>query len=147
MIGDRIRAKRNEQSMSMKELAELTGLTSGFISQVERELAEPSIASLRKISNALGVAMFHFFIEEDRQSQVIRRHDREDNSSEKGPSMALDEKAIYVIEGQMDITIDSDQYTLYHGDTIYYYADSPYKITNAGQEKLVYVSSITSAER
>ena len=53
MIGEKIRRRRNEINMSMKVLAEKTGLTSGFISQVERELTEPSITSLRKISKAL----------------------------------------------------------------------------------------------
>ena len=64
MIGEKIRRRRNELEMSMKLLAEKTGLSSGFISQVERELTEPSITSLRKIAKALGVAVFYFFTEE-----------------------------------------------------------------------------------
>ena len=71
MIGEKIRRKRNELGMSMKMLAEKTGLTSGFISQVERELAEPSITSLRKIAEALDVAVFYFFTEERNERHVL----------------------------------------------------------------------------
>jgi len=77
LIGEKIRRKRNELGMSMKMLAEKTGLTSGFISQVERELAEPSITSLRKIAEALDVAVFYFFTEEKNAGIVVRKDNRQ----------------------------------------------------------------------
>ncbi|MDX1358386.1 MAG: cupin domain-containing protein [Clostridia bacterium] len=77
MIGEKIRKRRNEIDMSMKALADKTGLTSGFISQVERELAEPSITSLRKIAKALGVAVFYFFTEEKSPGIVVRADERQ----------------------------------------------------------------------
>ena len=83
MIGERIRHKRNEIKMSMKVLAEKTGLTSGFISQVERELAEPSITSLRKIAEALGVAVFYFFTEEKNIGIVVRNNKRQSRNFPK----------------------------------------------------------------
>lgn len=77
MLGEKIRRKRNERQMSMKELAVSTGLSSGFISQVERDLTEPSITSLRKIAEALDVALFHFFIDEEGGGKVVRKKDRQ----------------------------------------------------------------------
>lgn len=77
MLGEKIRQRRNELNMSIKDLAEKTGLTSGFISQIERELAEPSITSLRKIAEVLGVAVFHFFIDEANTSRVVRKGERQ----------------------------------------------------------------------
>ncbi len=77
MLGERIRLQRLEKRLSLKELAEETGLSTGFISQVERDLAEPSIASLRKISEALDVALFHFFIDEEREERVVRKNGRQ----------------------------------------------------------------------
>ena len=76
-LGMRIREKRLEQKMSIKELASRTGLTSGFISQIERDQTEPSITSLRKVAEALDVAIFHFFIEESSQNCVVRRNERQ----------------------------------------------------------------------
>lgn len=77
MLGERIRKKRTELNMSMKDLSERTGLTPGFISQIERELAEPSITSLRKIAEAFDVAMFHFFVEETTNRRVVRKDHRQ----------------------------------------------------------------------
>ncbi len=72
MLGIKIRAKRQEQKLTMKELAERVGLTAGFLSQIERDMAEPSITSLRKIANVLKVPMF-YFLEDDRQYNLIVR--------------------------------------------------------------------------
>ena len=77
MLGEKIRERRKEKKMSMKDLAVLTGLTPGFISQVERDLAEPSITSLRKISEALEVAVFYFFVEERNENCVVRKNGRQ----------------------------------------------------------------------
>lgn len=76
-LGMRIREKRLEQGMSIKELASRTGLTSGFISQIERNQTEPSITSLRKVSEALDVAVFHFFIDEHNNNSVVRKNQRQ----------------------------------------------------------------------
>lgn len=69
--------------MSMKVLAEKTGLTSGFISQIERELAEPSITSLRKIAKALEVAVFYFFTEEKSTGMVVKKNNRQSRNFAK----------------------------------------------------------------
>lgn len=63
--------------MSLKELAEKTNLTPGFISQVERNLAEPSITSLRKFAAVLGVAVFYFLLEDNHVNQVVRKNERQ----------------------------------------------------------------------
>ena len=42
-------------------MAERTGYTESFLSQVERGLTSPSISSLKKIGSVLGIALSHFF--------------------------------------------------------------------------------------
>ena len=77
MIGERIRARRTELNMSLRELAERVDLTASFLSQVERDLADPSIKSLRKIANALHVPILFFLDrEEDAASPVVRKDNR-----------------------------------------------------------------------
>lgn len=76
MLGEKIRNKRMELGMSLKELAEKAGLTSGGLSQIERDLTDPSIASLRKIANVLDVAVFYFLMEETGTNPVVRKKDR-----------------------------------------------------------------------
>lgn len=62
-----------EIGMSIKDLAENSGLTSGFISQVERGLAEPSISSLRNIASVLGVAVYYFLLDDVDSNPVVRK--------------------------------------------------------------------------
>ena len=75
-LGHRIRARRQELGLSLRELAGRVGLTASFLSQIDRDLASPSIESLRKISDALEVPIFHFLIEPDGKSPVVRYNKR-----------------------------------------------------------------------
>jgi transcriptional regulator with XRE-family HTH domain len=54
-IGSRIRAHRLKHNIKISDLADMTGLTSSTISQVERALISPSIATLKKICNAMNI--------------------------------------------------------------------------------------------
>ncbi len=76
MIGRKIRDRRKELNMSLRELGRRAGLTASFISQLERGLINPSILSLRKISNVLGVPIFHLLTDIEEDSQVIKHNDR-----------------------------------------------------------------------
>lgn len=73
-LGDRIRARRKELGLSQGDLAERAGMTASFVSQVERDVTSPSIDSLYKISHALDVPIFHFLVEPEAKSPVVR-HD------------------------------------------------------------------------
>ena len=64
MLGDQIRSIRKRQEITLKELAEKTGLSIGYISQIERNLTDPSLSTLRKISGALGVPTYLFLGDE-----------------------------------------------------------------------------------
>jgi transcriptional regulator with XRE-family HTH domain len=75
-LGDRVRDRRKELRLSQGDLAERTGMTASFISQVERGVTSPSIDSLYKISKALNVPVFQFLLEPDVKSPVVRRHER-----------------------------------------------------------------------
>lgn len=76
MLGEKIRRKRIEKNLSLKDLAEKIGLTASFLSQVERELAEPSITSLRKIAEALDVPIFFFLLDDENHSPVVKKSQR-----------------------------------------------------------------------
>lgn len=75
-LGQRIKIRRKAMNMSLRELADQVDLTASFLSQVERDLASPSIESLRKISQALEVPIFYFLVEPDDASPVVRRNQR-----------------------------------------------------------------------
>ena len=69
-IGDRIRRLRKTNGLTLQELADRSELTKGFLSQVERNLTSPSIATLIDILEALGTTPAEFF-REDREEQIV----------------------------------------------------------------------------
>ena len=75
-LGHQIKARRLELGLNLRELAQRVDLTASFLSQIERDLASPSLESLRKISEALDVPVFYFLIEEGTKSPVVRRNNR-----------------------------------------------------------------------
>jgi transcriptional regulator with XRE-family HTH domain len=75
-LGERIKHRRAELKLSLRDLAEQAELTASYLSQVERNLSMPSIESLRKISRALDIPMFYFFLETDPPSPVVRKGER-----------------------------------------------------------------------
>ncbi len=55
-VGGRIRDMRRARSFTLVQLAEAAGLSHPFLSQLERGLASPSMASLERIARALGTS-------------------------------------------------------------------------------------------
>lgn len=64
-IGSRIKNLRINQRVTLKELARKTGLTTSFLSQLERNLTSPSVKSLEKIAQALNTKVGYFFEREE----------------------------------------------------------------------------------
>jgi transcriptional regulator with XRE-family HTH domain len=61
VLGHTVRRLREERGMALRELADLAGVSSSFVSQVERGIANPSVASLRRIAEALGTSIGALF--------------------------------------------------------------------------------------
>lgn len=71
-LGNALRRLREEQHMSLRTLAENTGFSPSFISQVENGQASPSINSMERIALALGVTLGEFFSQTEQASSVVR---------------------------------------------------------------------------
>jgi transcriptional regulator with XRE-family HTH domain len=56
-LGKGIRERRRELKKTLKDIADATGFSIGFLSQVERNLTAPSLTSLAKIARELGVSI------------------------------------------------------------------------------------------
>jgi len=61
MVGQRIREKRHACPLTLKQLANRTGLSVSLISQIELGKSAASMSTLHKLANALGVKMTYFF--------------------------------------------------------------------------------------
>ena len=74
-IGDRIKRRRLKLGLTQEELAARTELSKGFISQVERNLTSPSIATLMDILEALGMDISDFFAKNEDEKVVFTPDD------------------------------------------------------------------------
>jgi transcriptional regulator with XRE-family HTH domain len=87
-LGDDIRQLRKARGLTLQDLADKTGKSIGFLSQVERNLTKPSVGALQDISDALGVHIGWFFQVDaaadsiERQYIVRKEHRRRISYSE-----------------------------------------------------------------
>lgn len=70
-IGRKIRELRLENGLTQEELADRSELTKGFISQLERGLTSPSIATLQDLLGALGTNLAEFFANDEEDLVVF----------------------------------------------------------------------------
>jgi len=91
MLGDTIRKVRKKNNLKLKEIADETGLSISYLSQVELNKIEPSLTALRKISIALDRPVFSFLLEErDFRDNVVRKNQRKTfKASESSISLQL----------------------------------------------------------
>lgn len=75
-IGAGLRRARRRKGLTLREVAESTGVTESFLSQVERDVASPSIATLRRIATALGLSIGEILDEAGPHGQLVRAADR-----------------------------------------------------------------------
>jgi len=86
-IGGKIKHLRLKLGLTQEELADRCELSKGFISQVERDLTSPSIATLVDILECLG-ATLHSFFSDDKPTKVVYtpadRFEKEDTDALTG---------------------------------------------------------------
>jgi len=75
VIGEKIKRLRLENNLTQEELADRCELSKGFISQLERDMTSPSIASLVDILESLGTNLQEFFSEVIDEKIVFKSDD------------------------------------------------------------------------
>ena len=147
-IGFRLRVAREERGMTISSVAEHTGLTKGFISQVERGLAAASVTSLAAICDALtmpmgrlfdpprvyvnraadrvatrfiGGGLTDFVLTPPGQSdvQVIETLIEPGGGFEDEPyRLPVDREFVVVLAGTLELRLEADTYLLGEGDSM-----------------------------
>lgn len=89
MIGNQIRKMRKERGLTLEELGKEAGVTASYLSQIERDLVEPSISTLRKVAAAINVPVYKFLMEADGEDKfLIRKNERKKSRSIQGKVVA-----------------------------------------------------------
>ncbi len=150
LVGRKIRERRKELGLTLQELAEMTSLSVGFLSQVERNQATPSLSSVINIVQSLGLSVNDLVRAPAGQGNVTRAGERErfhiDGSDVSYARLSANfddhtfdavevvlpphyeaeslihdgEEFIYVLEGQISMSLDGIEHELSAGDTIHF---------------------------
>ena len=70
-VGERLRELREARNISMRALAARSGLSANALSMIERGKASPSVSTLYKLAEALGVSITSFFGSDTQRQQVV----------------------------------------------------------------------------
>lgn len=88
-LGDKLRAIRKDRGLTLQQVADAAGLSKAFVSQIESGTANPSLASLKRVGNALEIPLAALFEDESNgpepapaptdeagEVRVVRKHRR-----------------------------------------------------------------------
>lgn len=165
-IGQKIKDLRLKNGLTLEELASRSELTKGFLSQLERDLTSPSIATLSDILEALGDNLSDFFLEEKPSKNVFTKNDffvddrdgykiswvipnAQKNTMEpilveiekNQKSMLIEphdgEEFGYVLSGEIYIVSDEVEEKVKCGETFYLFGDKEHYLLNKQSKKAV----------
>lgn len=75
-IGSTIRAIRKRKNITIAQICETTGLSQGFMSQVETNKTSPSISTLENIAEALNVPLAYLLLKKEERMRIVRKDER-----------------------------------------------------------------------
>lgn len=161
-IGSKIRAIRNRKKITIAQMCKETGLSKGFISNVENNNTSPSINTLQLIANFLHVPLPYLLLEKDEHMTVIRKNEREFTTSKDSnlkvehlasrgglsirmvefpPGASTGKKNAHegeechlVLKGNILAEQGEESYIIGEGDTFSWCASVPHRVENIGNE-------------
>ena len=164
-IGERLRAARRERGLSLATVAERSGLTKGFLSEVERDLTSPSVGSLLRLCATLDLSIGQLFDAD--QGPVVRAADRAPigfggqgvdefqltpagesrllvlqsdiapggGSGSEPYSLGSDAEFVHVLAGTLDIEVRGARFRLAAGDSMTFDASEPHTWANPSRSQ------------
>src|ERR687883_1398907 len=121
-VGERLRELRRFRRCTLRTVAERSGLSESFLSQVERGRSSASIASLRRIADALGVSIADLFEPGDLPGpRVLRRDERPAlQFGILGKKLLLTPRPLHHLEvfvGELEVGGSTGEQAYAHGDS------------------------------
>lgn len=162
-FGGRIREMRRKAGMTLQALADQAGISVGFLSQVERDKATPSLGTLASVAGALGVDI-DVFIATPKPADSITRAGERQQFSLTDASLSYEritttlpggtlsslivhipvgyasevtahvgEELIVVLQGTLRQTLGDAAFVLHPGDSMHFMGDTPHSFANIGE--------------
>ncbi|AIQ49281.1 DNA-binding protein [Paenibacillus sp. FSL R7-0273] len=170
-IGSTIRAIRKRKNITIAQICELTGLSQGFMSQVETNKTSPSISTLENIAQALKVPLAYLLLKKEDRMHIVRKDERtittsgpanlkvEHLSSTQNVRMSIVEippgamtgeaphahegqEVHVVIKGRIYAEQGEDGAEFTEGDSFSWNACTPHLVKNIGEDTAIVLISI-----
>lgn len=101
MIGDQLRDLRTRRGLSLRALAAQAGVSATLLSQVERGVTEPSLATLRRLAVVFGESVASLF--EDRAAPSVWVSRPGERSTLRGPRGRIGYERLTPGNGRMEV--------------------------------------------
>lgn len=75
-IGQRLKTLRKARSMTLQQVSNASGLSIGYLSNLERDLTSPTISSLFKLCDILGEDVSTFLQPFEKKTHIVKRDER-----------------------------------------------------------------------
>jgi len=162
-IGKQLRRLRLQRALSLSQVAESAGISAGFLSALERSHMSASVGTLRKLARFYKTNILDFFEPAEPGSRVVSPARRK--TLEAGPGVRMEllawgdtvmephlfriapkagsgesyshdgEEFLYVLRGELQISVEEKEYRLKAGDSFYFESSSPHRWLNPGQHE------------
>jgi DNA-binding transcriptional MerR regulator/quercetin dioxygenase-like cupin family protein len=159
-IGSHLRNLRARRRLSLSQVARAVGISVGFLSALERSQMSGSVGTLRKLARFYKTNILDFFDATGASSRQVRPRERKVLEAGTGVRMELlawgntvmephlfrvapdagsgdsytheGEEFIYVLRGELAITLSGEDYQLKPGDSFYFESATPHRWKNPG---------------
>lgn len=127
VIGERLRALREERNLSQGDIERRSGLLRCYISRVENGHTVPAVDTLEKLARAMKVPMYQLFYEGTKPPKPLDLPKQNDGAESGWGSSGKDAKMLAQFRRILARTNEADQKLLLHMAT---------KMANAGRAKV-----------
>jgi DNA-binding transcriptional MerR regulator/quercetin dioxygenase-like cupin family protein len=162
-IGAHLRQLRARRKLSLAQVAQAVGISVGFLSALERSQMSGSVGTLRKLARFYKTNILDFFDATGPSSRQVRPAERKVLEAGEGVRMELlawgnavmephlfriapeagsgdpythdGEEFIYVLRGDLSISVGGEDYRLKAGDSFYFESATPHRWKNPGQKE------------
>src|SRR5215218_6466060 len=141
-VGKAIRTLRKEKGLSLRELSRLAGLSTSFLSMVERGRSSLALTSLNNVAKALDTDLADLFASE-RKVRVSHPLPHVSRAEEDGQLSIASSQRVYkvlsprapgLVFEPLLVTVDGEEYRLGPGDSIHLLPTVPHAIRNDTDE-------------
>ncbi len=162
-IGTRLRQLRTRRRLALAPVAKAVGISVGFLSALERSHMSASVSTLRKLARFYKTNILGFFDPAESNIRLVSPEKRK--VLEAGPGVRMEllawgntvmephlfriapqsgsgesyhhegEEFLYILQGELQISLEGEEYHLQPGDSFYFESATPHRWKNPGRSE------------